>query len=502
MNDHPVPMSGGGSPADRESWRALLRSMLGEEAAEEAMRALEESGFDPGALAQAAGLPTDPGAMAGFLAQLQRFLSADGGPVNWTLAHDVARQTAAQGGDPSVTAAQAAQVTAALTAADLWLDAATELAPAGAAYQAWSRADWVESTLPTWRRLAEPIAASVAQALVDALGAENADALGPGGIESAGGMIRQLGGAVFGMQVGQAVGTLAGEVFGASDTGLPLLEKPGAALLPVTIDAYAAGLDAPDDEIRHFLAVREAAHARLFAQVPWLRAHLLGTVEAYARGIEIDTARLEEAVRSIDTSDPEALREALASGVFAPERTPPQEAALLRLETALALVEGWVEHVTALAVAPHLPHGIPLREMLRRRRAAGGPAEQTFSALVGLELRPRRARDAALLWATVEQNGGIAARDALWAHPDLLPTAEDLDDAAGFVRRQAAARRDEQEIDAALASLFDQAEGRSPGTTGRATGATSGETGSGAPGQAPPASDPDDGGSLEPPTAR
>jgi putative hydrolase len=459
MNDHPVPPPGGGSPADRESWRALLRSMLGEEAADEAMRALDAGGFDPGALAQAAGLPTDPTAMSGLLAQLQRFLATPGtGPVNWTLAHDVARQAAAAGGDPAVTTAQAGQVTRALTAADLWLDAATELAPAGAPYQAWSRAEWVERTLPTWKRLAEPIAASVAQALVDALGAEGAETLAPGGIQSAAGMIRQLGGAVFGMQVGQAVGTLAGEVFGASDTGLPLLETPGAALLPAAVDAYAAGLDTPTDEVRHFLAVREAAHARLFAQVPWLRAHLLGTVEAYARGIAIDTGRLEEAVRSIDTSDPDALREAFASGVFAPERTRAQEAALLRLETALALVEGWVEHVTALAVAPHLPHAVPLREMLRRRRAAGGPAEQTFAALVGLELRPRRARDAALLWATVEQQGGAAARDALWAHPDLLPTAEDLDDAAGFVGRQAAARHEEQDIDAALASLFEQVE--------------------------------------------
>lgn len=458
MNDQPVPPAEGGSPADRESWRALLRSMLGDEAAEEAMRALDAGGFDPGALAQAAGLPTDPHAMAGLLAQLQRFLGTPGtGPVNWTLAHDVARQTALAGGDPSVTAAQKQQVVRALTAADLWLDAATDLAPAPAAYQAWSRSEWVESTLPTWKRLAEPIAASVAEALVEAMGAAGQEALSPGGSATAAGMIRQLGGAVFGMQVGQAVGTLASEVFGATDTGLPLLEATGAALLPATVTAYAESLDAPTEEVRYFLAVREAAHARLFAQVPWLRAHLLGTVEAYARGIAIDTARLEEAVRSIDTTDPEALREAFSSGVFALERTPAQEAALRRLETALALVEGWVEHVTAIAVAPHLPHGVPLREMLRRRRAAGGPAEQTFSALVGLELRPRRARDAAALFASVEAAGGLAARDGVWAHPDLLPTSEDLDDVAGFVERRAAAREQEKDIDAALASIFDEA---------------------------------------------
>lgn len=454
MNDQPVP-PGPGLPGDRESWRALLRSILGEDAAEEAMRALESSGFDPGALAKAAGLPQDPGAMAGILAQMQRMLAGSGrGPVNWDLAHTIARTTASAGGDPSVTAAQAAQVTAALTAADLWLDAATELAPAGGGYQAWSRSTWVEQTLPTWKRLAEPIAASVADALVTTLSAQGAGALGPDVVQAAAGMIRQLGGAVFGMQVGQAVGTLAREVFGSSDLGLPLLERTGSALIPATVAEFGKDLDAPLEEVRHFLAVREAAHARLFAHVPWLRAHLLGTVEDYARGITIDTERMEEAVRSIDPSDPEALREALSSGVFEVARTPAQESALRRLETALALVEGWVEQVTAVAVAPHLPHGIPLREMARRRRAAGGPAEQTFAALVGLELRPRRARDAALLWATIEQQEGAAGRDAVWAHPDLLPTADDLDDPAGFAARRADAARADRDVDAALASIF------------------------------------------------
>ncbi len=458
MNDRPPTPPGGPVPGDPESWRALLRSILGPEAAEEAMRALESGGFDAGVLAQAAGLPQDPGAMSGMLAHLQRLLSNPGsGPVNWELAHDIARQAAHTGGDPTVTAAQAAQVSSALTAADLWLDAATDLAPPGAPYQAWSRAQWVEQTLPVWRRLAEPIAASVANALVDVLRSQGAGVLPEDGTEAAGAMIRQLGGAVFGMQVGQAVGTLAREVFGSSDTGLPLLATPGSALVPANVVEFGEGLDAPADEVRHFLAVREAAHTRLFAEVPWLRTHLLGAVEAYAHGIAIDTDRLEESVRSIDPSDPEALREAFSGGVFAIERTPAQETALRRLETALALVEGWVEQVSAAAVAPHLPHGVPLREMLRRRRAAGGPAEQTFAALVGLELRPRRARDAAALWATLEREGGISARDAVWAHPDLLPTAEDLDDPAGFSARRTA-ESEASDVDAALASIFGAAD--------------------------------------------
>jgi putative hydrolase len=79
-----------------------------------------------------------------------------------------------------------------------------------------------------------------------------------------------------------------------------------------------------------------------------------------------------------------------------------------------------------------------MRETVRRRRASGGPAEQTFATLVGLQLRPRRLREAAALWSAVSQARGIEGRDALWAHPDLLPSPEDLDDPTGFVARTGA----------------------------------------------------------------
>ena len=56
-----------------------------------------------------------------------------------------------------------------------------------------------------------------------------------------------------------------------------------------------------------FLALREAAATRLFTHVPWLRSHLMATVEAYARGITIDVDQLEEAVSAIDPTDATAL---------------------------------------------------------------------------------------------------------------------------------------------------------------------------------------------------
>jgi hypothetical protein len=136
-----------------------------------------------------------------------------------------------------------------------------------------------------------------------------------------------------------------------------------------------------------------------------------------------------------DPANPESIEQAMSSGLLEPQTTPEQKAALTRLETLLALVEGWVDVVVADAVGERLPGAEALRETLRRRRASGGPAEQTFATLVGLELRPRRLRAASALWRVVGDRHGIQARDEIWAHPDLVPTADDLDEPMDFADR-------------------------------------------------------------------
>ncbi|WP_308470003.1 zinc-dependent metalloprotease [Kineococcus rubinsiae] len=410
----------------------------------------------------------DPAMMGQVLGQLQKFLSSSGdSPVNWEVAHDVARQAAAQAGDATPGAADRRAVDDALHVADLWLDGVTEMDQPSATTESWSRAEWVERTMPVWRQLVEPVAANVATAMAEAM-TQQAPPEMAAMLGSAGQMLRQVGGGVFGMQVGQAIGTLAGEVLSTTDIGLPLAPAGHAALLPANLAAFAEGLEVPLDEVRRYVALREAAHQRLFAHVPWLRSHLLGTVESFARGIRVDGERIAEAASQVDPANPESLQEALSSGIFEPESTPEQKAALARLETALALVEGWVDHVVDEAAARVLPHAAALRETVRRRRATGGPAEHAFAVLVGLELRPRRAREAAALWELLEQRAGAAGRDAVWDHPDLLPTAADLDDPAAFADRRTGAavggQPADDDIDAALRQLLDDDGPRGDGT--------------------------------------
>jgi putative hydrolase len=369
------------------------------------------------------------------------------GPVNYDLARQMA--TSSIGFVTPVPEKTTSAIADAVRLAETWLDGVTPL-PAGTTKSAaWTPSDWLDNTLSTWKRLCDPVAEQISSVWASTLPEEAKSMAGP-----LLAMMSQMGGMAFGSQLGQALGTLSREVLTSTDIGLPLGPKGVAALMPEAIETLAEGLEQPRSEIMTFLAAREAAHHRLFSHVPWLSTQLLNAVEAFARGMKVDTSGIEDLARGFDPAslaDPSKMEELLSQGMFEPKTTPEQVAALERLETLLALIEGWVQTVVTAALGDRLPGAQALSETLRRRRATGGPAEQTFATLVGLELRPRKLREAAVLWERLTEAVGADARDAVWQHPDLLPGTSDLDDPAGFIDR--ALGGDTSGIDQAIADL-------------------------------------------------
>jgi len=419
------------------------------------------SGNMPGGTGGGPDVPGMPD-LATLMNQMQHMMAPYDGAVNWNLAKDVARKTVAQEPDPSPGEQDKNAVAEALRLADHWLDQATDLPSGVSTWAVWSRAEWIEETMEVWQRLVEPVAEHVVGAMGNALPEEAKNMAGP-----LLGMLGKAGGAMFGTQVGQALGGLASEVLTASDIGLPLGPAGKAALMPANVREFADGLDVSEEDVFLYLSLREAAHQRLFAHVPWLRAHLLAAVEDYGRGTTIDVSKIESSMAEIDPMNPASIQEALEGGLFEPEKTPAQRSALARLETTLALVEGWVDEVVSQAVESRMPSAAKMQEAVRRRRAAGGPAESTFAALVGLELRPRRLRDASALWGSLRSRQGHQARDAVWAHPDLLPTAADLDDPLGFKEHtEQPESLSDADFDAALTELLDSETGPSDETSG------------------------------------
>lgn len=373
--------------------------------------------------------------------------TTDAGPVNYDLARQVA--TNSIGFIAPVPATTNSAIADAVHLAETWLNGATALPEGTTRAVGWSPSDWVDNTLGTWKRLCDPMAQQISSVWAQSLPDEVKTMAGP--LLQ---VMSQMGGVAFGSQLGQALGRLSKEVLTSTDIGLPLGPKGVAGILPDAVESFAQGLEQPRSEIMTFLAAREAAHHRLFSHVPWLPSQLLGAVEAYAAGMKIDMTGIEELARDFNPAtlaDPGAMEELLSQGVFEPKATPAQTQALERLETLLALIEGWVQTVVTAALGERLPGEAALSETLRRRRASGGPAEQTFATLVGLELRPRKLREAGALWQRLTEAAGMDARDAVWQHPDLLPGAEDLDDPAAFIDRILGG--DTTGIDEALSNL-------------------------------------------------
>src|ERR1700744_3046490 len=374
------------------------------------------------------------------------------GPVNYDLARRVAASSI--GFVAPIPDTTNSAIADAVHLAETWLDGVTALPAGSTKATGWTPSDWVDNTLDTWKRLCDPMAEQISTVWASLLPEEAKSMAGP-----LMAMMSQMGGMAFGSQLGQALGRLSREVLTSTEIGLPLGPKGVAAILPDAVETFASGLEQPRSEIVTFLAAREAAHHRLFSHVPWLSSQLLGAVEAYARGMKIDMHGIEVLARDFNPASlnaPAAVEQLLEQGVVEPKATPEQPQAVERRETLLALIEGWVQTVVTAALGERIPGAAALGETLRRRRGPGGPAEQTFATLVGLELRPRKVRGAATLWERLTQAVGVDARDAIWQHPDLLPGADDLDDPAAFIDRSIGG--DTSGIDEAIAQFERDAE--------------------------------------------
>ena len=363
---------------------------------------------------------------------------ADQGPINLVLAKNIALgRTRADQSDTAVTAEDSDRVARVMSEANLWLDTVCAFDPAPGQTEALTRAGWIEGSIDAWVKFASPVAQAVSDALTSVIsqrfqGFDQGEISGmfagpvpiplPDNLKDPTTLMKLLGNTSFAMQLGQAAGELAKEVRGGFDQGIPLLKNPAGALIPQNIKAYAKSLELDLDEVTRYMALKEAAHARLYAAVPWLMPRFEALIGKYARGVSIDLDAVEDQLRDAEQINPESIAGAINLSNVGIEDTPEQKEALHSLGDLLALVDGWVDCVVWNAGMAHLPHLEQLREMTRRERAVGGPAEQTFESLLGLHLHPKQLREAADLWERITADEGVQGRDSHWSHPDLLPS--------------------------------------------------------------------------------
>jgi putative hydrolase len=430
---------------------------------EEIRRIWEEmlsQGFDPEALAQVAGFDGTPESLQKLFANIQgAFLlptpPEEGSGVNWDAAATRAKDIA-KVGSLVLEDSSRKQLTEALGIANLWLNEATGISEVLVEPKLLSRALWVDDALPLFKVLAEPVADRMNRTLGEAIQSQLPEELSES-LKGASQIMRSAGAMMFAMQLGQALGLLSKEALTGTEIGLPIYVEQRPAFILQNLEEFINSLElgADRDQAYIYMVLRELAHTRLFKHSRWLREKVVAQIREYASGITFDTSRMEELSEDFDPQNPQELQAALESGAFLAERSPSQQLALNSIETSLALIEGWVDAVTSEA-AKRLPKSEAVREAVRRRRATGGPAERTFQTLVGLELRPKRMREASALWQQLGIALGIDKRDELWDHPDLLPTATDIDQPDKYVARLKADLGIDDAMDQALRDLLGE----------------------------------------------
>jgi putative hydrolase len=423
-----------------EDFEALLRRFLAGEP------------LDPEQIAKAAGLPVDPAALQQLLSKLTSAIvpgeATEG--LNWSLVETQAKQIAGANSRP-VPESVGRAIDAAMATGSLWLDEVTEVASITSEPKLLSRELWVADSLGLFKDLATPVANRMSEALTENF-KENLPEEFSGFMSQASGLMKSAGSVMFAMQMGQALGRMAEEVLSAGDIGLPIFKEPRPAFVAQNLAQLVDSLEEDSDQVYFYFVIRELAHARLFKQSKWLRDYTVNLITAYAREISIDNTRIIEMSENFDPADIGNIQKAFESGSLIAPRTPSQTIALERIETVLALIEGWVDCVTQAATT-RLPRSAAIAEVVRRKRSAGGPAEKTFLTLIGLELRPRKLREASAMWNEITDKVGIQKRDAIWSHPDLLPTDADIQDPTALIAKLSNSAP-EDDMDQALRDLL------------------------------------------------
>ena len=266
------------APACRPSSRRCSAGLTGGPVDPQMAQACADMGIDK----------VDPAMVQMMVGQVQAMMaSTDDSPFNVELATDTARKVVAASGDASVGEAAVRAMDAAAQVAELWLDEVTAFEAPGVTTHAWSRAEWVEATMPTWQALVEPVAEGVGSAVASAMRAQIQqlgdgalpEGMLPPGMDASAmlgqmePMITRMSGSMFGLQVGQALGTLATETVsrhrGRASRSRPTARSPCS---PPTSRPSPTASEVDLDQVRLYLAVREAARVRLFAEVPVDRA--------------------------------------------------------------------------------------------------------------------------------------------------------------------------------------------------------------------------------------
>src|SRR5688572_12832034 len=218
-----------------------------------------------------------------------------------------------------------------------------------------ARSEWAEANLESLAELLQPV------------GDRLDDRLGRAGPLA--GPLKAAAGATLAAEVGLVMGYMSQRVLGQYEVSL-LQPEVSPRLLFVTPNLRRAVIDLEVDEesFLRWVALHEVTHALQFSGVTWLREHLGALLREYLASVDV---RIERGAAGGLPSlpDPSLIVERFREGGLAAlVQTREQRQILERIQCAMAVVEGYSEHVMDAVGADVLPQYDGLRVAMEKRR--------------------------------------------------------------------------------------------------------------------------------------
>jgi coenzyme F420 biosynthesis associated uncharacterized protein len=238
-------------------------------------------------------------------------------------------------------------------------------------------------------------------------------------------------------QLGLLLGFMGQRVLGQYDLALLAAETTPGRLLFVeeNIRQTATALGVRLGPFRTWIALHETTHAFEFEAHPWLRPYLAGRLERQLELFSRDAASMgRDTVRALGA----ALRgEGRRDDQHWMERLMSDEQRRLFRETQaiMSLLEGFGDHVMD-AVGRELVPGVEqISARFHGRRQQRTPFERAMLRITGMDLKMEQYRKGEAFVAGIERMAGAAALRRLWVGPETLPTPEEIEAPAAWVRR-------------------------------------------------------------------
>jgi putative hydrolase len=383
-----------------------------------------------------------------FLQDLSRMFAGGAGTGSWDSAYQLAGVIANEGrAESNVDPADRMAVEQLARVAELQV-AETTGRPIGAPIrlEPLNRTQWAKRFLDDERALLERLSGSIGAALRAQLGEidPGVDALSDLGLPEVPGvspdailqqMMAMLGPMLLGMMAGSTAGHLAGRALGHYELPVPRPTEGPLTLVLANVDEFAGEWSLPRDGIRLWVCLSDVAHHQVLA-TPHVRERLDGLLARYVSAFSQDPAEIEQRLRELGITDElgsEPEMEAMQRLAGEPDvllgamRSDEQLALVPELDSLIAVIEGYVDHVVDRVGGRLIPEHQRITEALRRRRVEAGPANRFVEQLFGLAMSQSTFDRGGEFVEGVTARAGPEALESLWEVPGNLPTPAEVD---------------------------------------------------------------------------